>query len=38
MDVRNCDTSLSPLTYDGIAVGDQVGLRLNRQRMWVVTP
>ncbi|WKU07765.1 ABC transporter ATP-binding protein [Micromonospora sp. HUAS LYJ1] len=23
---------------DGIAVGDQVGLRLNRQRMWVVTP
>ncbi|MFY1624352.1 ABC transporter ATP-binding protein [Micromonospora sp. WMMD723] len=23
---------------DGIAVGDQVGLRLNRQRMWVVRP
>ncbi|QDY10005.1 ABC transporter ATP-binding protein [Micromonospora sp. HM134] len=23
---------------DGITVGDQVGLRLNRQRMWVVTP
>lgn len=22
MDVRNCDTSLSPLTYDGISVGD----------------